>query len=127
MKGKWVLRSIVAIVVLLLSSGGILAAPQAQPPDPARVPKAVGLRPVAQGLTSPITLVASPDLSGRRFIVEWQPAPAPPAPGAPAGNWLMIDRGAEGAGLRLLQVDSFVLPFSRDPRALWVYERASAG
>jgi glucose/arabinose dehydrogenase len=31
---------------------------------------AVGLRPVAEGLTAPVALVAAPDASGRRFIVD---------------------------------------------------------
>lgn len=58
------------MVVLILSAGAALAAPSSQASLDENNQRSVGLRLVAKGLTAPLTLVASPDLSGRRFIVD---------------------------------------------------------
>src|SRR5215207_2984502 len=69
MKRSLLVRMFVALTVLLLSTA------VAQATSPSRSAQAdtsdtVGLKVVAEGLNSPIALVASPDLSGRRFIVD---------------------------------------------------------
>src|SRR6185295_4397350 len=68
MKGTLLARSLVCILALLVSASAVLAAPP--PAAPAEGHKSVGLQLVADGLTAPLTLVAAPDGSGRRFIVD---------------------------------------------------------
>ena len=59
-------RFIVSALCAIVASGVAAAPGRAQEPEA----PAVGLRLVAEGLTSPVTLVAAPDASGRRFIVD---------------------------------------------------------
>jgi glucose/arabinose dehydrogenase len=59
-------RFIVSALCAIVASGVAAAPGRAQEPDA----PAVGLRLVAEGLTSPVALVAAPDASGRRFIVD---------------------------------------------------------
>jgi glucose/arabinose dehydrogenase len=60
-------RRFIVSALCAIAGSGLAAAPaQAQEPDA----PAVGLRLVAEGFTSPVALVAAPDGSGRRFIVD---------------------------------------------------------
>ena len=68
MKGSLLARSLVCVLALLVSGGAALAAPP--PAAPTAAHKSVGLQLVADGLTAPLTLVAPPEGSGRRFIVD---------------------------------------------------------
>jgi len=70
MKRNLLIRAIVALAVLLLTASVALAAPTIQSSDKKDKADQVGLKLVADKLTSPIALVAAPDLSGRRFIVD---------------------------------------------------------
>jgi len=70
MKRNFLIRAMVALAVLLLSTTAALAMPAAQSSDKADKSDRVGLKLVAADLNSPIALVAAPDLSGRRFIVD---------------------------------------------------------
>jgi glucose/arabinose dehydrogenase len=70
MKRNLVVRVIVAMVVLLLSTTAMLAASPARLLAQTGTVDRVGLKLLAEGLTAPIALVPAPDLSGRRFIVD---------------------------------------------------------
>jgi glucose/arabinose dehydrogenase len=70
MKRNLLFRLLVTLVVLLLSSTAVLATSPARSVAQADSEDTVGLKLIAEGLSSPIALVASPDLSGRRFIVD---------------------------------------------------------
>jgi len=60
----------VAVAVLLLTATAALASPRSQPSVKADNSDRIGLKLVADNLTSPIALVPAPDLSGRRFIID---------------------------------------------------------
>jgi glucose/arabinose dehydrogenase len=60
--GRFAITALCAAVVLGVTAGPVQAQQQEGP--------SVGLRQVADGLTSPVTLVAPGDGSGRRFIVD---------------------------------------------------------
>src|SRR5215213_3270695 len=70
MKRNLLVRVMVAVAVLLLTATAALASPRSQPSAKADNSDRIGLKLVADNLTSPIALVAAPDLSGRRFIVD---------------------------------------------------------
>jgi glucose/arabinose dehydrogenase len=57
-------------VVMALCGAALLAGPAVPAQAQQREGQAVGLRLVADGLTSPVALVAAPDESGRRFVVD---------------------------------------------------------
>ena len=70
MKRNFLVHVIVVLVALLLSTAAVLAAAPLRASAQADPGDSIGLKVVAEGLTSPITLVPAPDLSGRRFIVD---------------------------------------------------------
>jgi len=69
MKRNILVRVFVTLAVLLLSTTAARATSLSRSAQ-ADTSDTVGLKVVAEGLNSPIALVASPDLSGRRFIVD---------------------------------------------------------
>jgi len=70
MQRKLLVRVFVGLAALLLSVGAVLAAPMSQSAALSDQRDTVGLKLVAKDLVAPLTLVPSPDLSGRRFIVD---------------------------------------------------------
>lgn len=61
------LRLLVALIVLGLASSGVALG---QSPGPGTFPTAARLQLVAEGFTSPVALVESPDGTGRLFVVD---------------------------------------------------------